>query len=205
MTASTVERLGDRALLVPRPPGVPARELVRAIRAWPQVLDVVVTRDELGIYFADEPAIDTALIDRVARLPVVDAAPAPGRTHALTVRYDGEDLGFVATARGLTVAAVIALHAGATYTVDTMGFAPGFAYLDGLDARLELPRRARPRERVAAGSVAIVGAQTAVYPFDSPGGWHVIGSVVGVRMFGEDGPLLALGDQVRFVPAEPRA
>jgi KipI family sensor histidine kinase inhibitor len=95
---------------------------------------------------------------------------------------------------------VRALHAGATYTVETMGFAPGFAYLSGLPAALELPRRTTPRTRVPAGTIAIAGAQTAVYPFDSPGGWHLIGSVVGVHMFGPDGALLQLGDRVRFVP-----
>jgi KipI family sensor histidine kinase inhibitor len=81
-----------------------------------------------------------------------------------------------------------------------MGFSPGFAYLGGLPPALELPRRATPRTRVPAGSLAIAGLQSAVYPFDSPGGWHLIGSVVGVRMFGPDGPMLQLGDRVRFVP-----
>jgi 5-oxoprolinase (ATP-hydrolysing) subunit B len=206
MTAATIERLGDRALLVPRPADLHARELVHAIRAWPHVVDVVVTRDELAIYFATEPVIDDALIARIAGLPSAAVGElAPPRAHVMAVRYDGEDLGDVATACDLTVAEVIALHAGVTYTVDTMGFAPGFAYLAGLDPRLERPRRATPRERVAAGSVAIAGTQTAIYPFDSPGGWHVIGHVIGVRMFGDDGPLLALGDRVTFSPAEMRA
>ena len=72
--------------------------------------------------------------------------------------------------------------------------------LAGLPPELELPRRTTPRTRVPAGSIAIAGLHTAVYPFDSPGGWHLIGSITGVQMFGPDGPLLHLGDRVRFVP-----
>jgi len=56
---------------------------------------------------------------------------------------------------------------------------------------------------VPAGAIAIAGLHTAVYPFDSPGGWHLIGSVIGARMFGPDGPLLQLGDRVRFVRSVP--
>jgi KipI family sensor histidine kinase inhibitor len=112
--------------------------------------------------------------------------------------YDGEDLATVANVVGLTVEEVVRRHLAATYTVETMGFAPGFAYLTGLDPALVLPRRSTPRTRVPAGSIAIAGAHTAVYPFDSPGGWHLIGHVVGARMF-DSGALLQLGDRVRFV------
>ena len=91
----------------------------------------------------------------------------------------------VAQACGLSEDAVIALHAAGSYVVAFIGFLPGFAYLDGLDGRLHLPRRAQPRTRVPAGSVAIAGAQSGVYPFDSPGGWHVIGRTA-QRMFDPD-------------------
>jgi KipI family sensor histidine kinase inhibitor len=110
------------------------------------------------------------------------------------------DLEAVATSTGLSVEDVIARHAGRTYTVDLLGFVPGFAYLSELDASLQLPRRAQPRPRIAAGSVAIAAAQTAVYPLDTPGGWHIIGSTQTV-MFDptRDAPaLLAPGDTVRF-------
>jgi KipI family sensor histidine kinase inhibitor len=81
-----------------------------------------------------------------------------------------------------------------------MGFLPGFAYLDGLDPRLELARRETPRPRVPAGALAIAGVQTAVYPFASPGGWHLIGRVVDAAMFTpEAGARLAFGHRVRFV------
>jgi KipI family sensor histidine kinase inhibitor len=188
--------LGDRAIRFARP-ARSARTLVRAVRAWPGVIDVVVARHDVAAYFATEPRVDPAWIAALATAP---DDPDPGRDIALPATYDGPDLPDVARALGRTPDEIAALHAAATYTVETMGFAPGFAYLAGLPAALELPRRTTPRTRVPAGSIAIAGQQSAVYPFESPGGWHLIGSVVGVAMFGPDGPLLQLGDRVRFVP-----
>jgi UPF0271 protein len=79
---------------------------------------------------------------------------------------------------------------------------PGFAYLDGLDERLRLPRRATPRTRVPAGSVAIAGARSGIYPFASPGGWHLLGRVVDFVAFDRaHGATLRSGDRVRFEPA----
>ena len=131
--------------------------------------------------------------------------PANERTVEIAVRYggsEGEDLRDVADACGLREEEAIAIHAAATYLVSFVGFLPGFAYLDGLDERLHRPRRAQPRARVPAGSVAIAGVQSAVYPFDSPGGWHIIGRTA-QRMFDpqrEPAALLQPGDRVRFVP-----
>ena len=197
--------LGDRAIRFARP-ARSAQAIVRAVRAWPGVIDVVVARHEVAAYFdgapgsvpegATPPAWST-WIDALATAP---DDPAPVRDITLRAIYHGPDLEHVAAATGLSIGEVCARHAAATYTVETMGFAPGFAYLGGLPAALELPRRTTPRTRVPAGTIAIAGLQTAVYPFDSPGGWHLIGSVVDVQMFGPDGPLLQLGDRVRFVP-----
>lgn len=186
--------LGDRAIRFPRPQ-ISARALVHAIQAWPGVIDVVVTRDDVAAYFAGPPQIDETRLAALATLPDLDE---PAREHVLRVRYDGADLDHVAQTTGLSCDEVIELHRSASYTVETMGFAPGFGYLAGLDARLHVPRRATPRPRVPAGSLAIAGPYTAVYPFDSPGGWHLVGSVVDAQMFGERGSLLALGDRVRF-------
>src|SRR6185503_2691797 len=122
------------------------------------------------------------------------------RQHVIPVRYDGIDLEAVATAVGLSVEQVIARHTARTYTVDLLGFVPGFAYLSEVDPALQLPRRPQPRPRVAAGSVAIAAAQTGVYPLDTPGGWHIIGTTT-TLMFdpARDQPaLLAPGDAVRF-------
>ena len=119
-----------------------------------------------------------------ARLTIVLAADPPQAHHWADVIRDAVDL---------------RIDLGPWRQVDTIGFVPGFAYLTGLDEGLQLPRRATPRARVPAGSLAIADAFTAVYPFDSAGGWHLIGRVVDVRMFDERGPLLELGDRVRFV------
>src|SRR5207237_10525603 len=103
---------------------------------------------------------------------------------------------------GLPPERVIELHAAHTYTVDLLGFVPGFAYLSELDPALQIPRRLQPRPRVAAGSVAIAAAQTGVYPLDTPGGWHIIGTT-SIVMFDpkrETPALLAAGDSVRFEP-----
>jgi KipI family sensor histidine kinase inhibitor len=193
-----VEPLGDCAIRFPRPSGPSARAIVYAAMRWPGVVDVVVTHDDVAVYFASTASSQVDLA-RIASLASARDEGEPPREHVLRVIYDGADLDDIARATGLTVADAIARHQAATYTVDTMGFAPGFAYLDGLDPALELPRRASPRERVPAGSVAIAGRQSAVYPFDSPGGWHLVGRVVDVRMFDPtSGALLALGDRVRF-------
>jgi KipI family sensor histidine kinase inhibitor len=188
--------LGDRAIRFPRPDRS-ARAIVRAVCAWPGVIDVVVARTDVAAYFDRPPEPSPEQLAALATAPDDDAA---ARDLEIRVVYDGPDLASVAQAIGRSTAEVCALHAAATYSVETMGFSPGFAYLGGLPAALELPRRTTPRTRVPAGSLAIAGAHTAVYPFDSPGGWHLIGTVVGVRMFGPDGPLLQLGDRVRFVP-----
>jgi KipI family sensor histidine kinase inhibitor len=193
--------LGDRAIRFARPVGISARAIVGVVRAWPGVVDVVVARQDIAAYFDREPALDAGrLASAIAALGSLSDAAEPVRDVELRVVYDGPDLDDVARATGLAVTEVQRLHASATYVVDTIGFAPGFAYLTGLDARLHLRRRATPRPRVPAGSLAIADAFTAVYPFDSPGGWHLIGRVIDTRMFDEHGALLQLGDRVRFVP-----
>ncbi len=194
-------RLGDRAIRFARPPRSSARAIVHQVRAWPGVIDVVVTRNDVAAYFAG-PAVPDVL--RIDALACADDDPAPPRDLTLHAVYDGPDLEAIAAATQLAIADVIERHAAATYTVETMGFAPGFAYLSGLDPRLELPRRATPRPRLPAGSIAIAETYTAVYPFDSPGGWHLVGRIVGPPMFGPDGAVLQLGDRVRFAVGTDR-
>ncbi|HYN34984.1 MAG TPA: carboxyltransferase domain-containing protein [Ilumatobacteraceae bacterium] len=92
------------------------------------------------------------------------------------VVYDGDDLGLVADATGLSIDEVISRHVAGHYRVAFCGFSPGFAYLAGLDPMLHLPRRTAPRTRVPAGAVAIAAGYSAVYPGVSPGGWHLIGT-----------------------------
>jgi inhibitor of KinA len=134
-----------------------------------------------------------------------DVLPHPARMIEIPVCYGreyGEDIRTVCAAHGLSEAEVIALHTAPTYFVGMLGFAPGFPYLAGLDERLVTPRRATPRPRVPRGSVAIGGEHTGIYPFELPGGWHLIGRTP-LALFdpSRDPPsLLAAGDQVRFVP-----
>jgi KipI family sensor histidine kinase inhibitor len=121
----------------------------------------------------------------------------------IPVRYGGEfgpDLEDVARHTGLAPERVIEIHAGAEYLVYFLGFAPGFAYLGGLPRELATPRLSAPRKRVPAGSVAIGGNQTGVYPLESPGGWRIIGHT-DAKLFdpGAAEPvLLRMGDRLRF-------
>jgi KipI family sensor histidine kinase inhibitor len=129
----------------------------------------------------------------------------PGRLHELPVRYggdDGPDLESVADDAGITARDVIDLHASRDYEVLFLGFAPGFAYLGEVHARLVVPRLATPRVRVPAGSIAITGPMTAVYPQASPGGWRILGRTEAVMFDPRATPPARLrpGDHVRFVP-----
>jgi allophanate hydrolase subunit 1 len=188
-------RLGEHAIRFARPTGIPPRGLVRAVRAWPGVIDVVVAREDVAAYFAGEPGVPAnpfggALADE----------HEPPREHVLRAVYDGEDIGAVARETGLSQADVTRRHAATIYTVDAVGFQPGFGYLTGLDPALAVPRRATPRPRVPAGAIGIAADATCVYPFDSPGGWSLIGRVVEAVLFDEHGARLQLGDRVRFEP-----
>jgi len=122
--------------------------------------------------------------------------------HAIEVVYDGPDLDDVARLTGLSPAEVAELHASRVYVVELVGFLPGFGYLSPLDPRLVVPRRASPRPRVAAASLAIAGLYTGIYPLASPGGWHLVGRAVDASLFDPartPPSLFAPGDRVRFV------
>ena len=122
-------------------------------------------------------------------------------SHVLSVVYDGPDLDEIAKILRVAPEGVVALHAGCDYQVETLGFLPGFAYLGPVDARLCLPRRLSPRPRVAAHSVGIAAGYTGVYPRASPGGWHLLGRMVGPPLFdprASPPARLAVGDSVRF-------
>jgi UPF0271 protein len=193
--------LGDGALRMPRPHDVDPRALLERLRRWPLVVDVVVTEEHLSIHFdpAAPPADPWQAVAGMARAS--DAGPPTGREIAVAARYDGPDLAEVATRAGLSIDETIAIHAGANYTVAMIGFLPGFAYLRGIDERLNVPRLATPRTRVPAGAVGLAAGYTAVYPFGSPGGWNLVATAVGFAAFDpERGAALAIGDRVRFEP-----
>lgn len=142
-------------------------------------------------------ALATAIRRLATRRPPMDE---PGRLHRIPVVYDGPDLAEVAARLGLSTQRVVELHGKPIYRAFLVGFVPGWAYLGPLADELVLPRRASPRTLVPAGSVAIAGRQTGVYPLASPGGWHLIGRT-SVRLFLPDSDppsLFRAGDRVKF-------
>jgi len=135
-----------------------------------------------------------------ARKPQTPAAAADTTEVVITVRYDGPDLADVAALTGLTEDEVVAAHTETTWKVGFGGFAPGFAYLVGGDARLHVPRRDTPRPSVPAGSVGLAGDFSGIYPRSSPGGWQLIGRT-DAELFDVDRDppaLLQPGMRVRF-------
>jgi UPF0271 protein len=198
-----LEAFGDAAWRVKLPEGTPAstaRALLDALRATPGVVDVVVSERHVLVVPASTSNATASAVRAV--LERETHAPPPLRTpkeHRVRVRYDGADLDDVARATGLSPADVVTLHTSARYDVAVVGFLPGFAYLRGLDPRLVLPRRPTPRTRVPALSVAIAGPYSGVYPFPSPGGWHLLGVADGFAPFdARTGAALAVGDRVVF-------
>src|SRR5205823_12809828 len=107
-----------------------------------------------------------------------------------------------AATHGMTPEHFIELHSSATYLVYFLGFAPGFAYLGELPQELVTPRLPSPRKRVPAGSVGIAANQTGVYPFETPGGWRLLGRtpLATFRTDRQGLSLLSIGDHVRFAP-----
>ena len=157
------------------------------------------------------PAARTVLLDGLARPELVAAqfegwlpqssVPPEGAAVTVPTRYDGEDLAEVAALWGVSAAEAVRIHTGAEYRVAFCGFAPGFAYLTGLPGQYAVPRRATPRTRVPAGSVALAGGYTGVYPGASPGGWQLLGhtSLTVWDLGREPAALLLPGTRVRFV------
>ena len=172
-------------------------------RAIPAYASVLARFDPAALSTEDATSIVSSL---VAGVPVGDAEAVVGRLVEIPVRYggaDGPDLDDLAALHGLAAADVVELHAGVEYTAFFLGFAPGFAYLGPVPEAIATPRLDVPRPRVPAGSVAIGGAQTAVYPTETPGGWRLIGRT-DARLWDvtrEEPALIRPGDRVRFVPA----
>lgn len=203
MTVTGVRRAGERAVVLDvseEPSAVAA-----AIRALAARLNVTLTEVVPGAVTVLISARDCAGLSLLtAAFPHLEIAPEQTTTASfieLPVRYDGPDLDAVADAAGLSVAEVITRHSQATYHAAFTGFAPGFAYLTGLDPSLRLPRRSNPRPSVPPGSIAIADAYSAVYPRASPGGWHLLGTTPAPIFDAERDPpaLIPPGATVRFV------
>ncbi|MEU6146492.1 5-oxoprolinase subunit PxpB [Streptomyces sp. NPDC047081] len=199
--------VGDRALLVE----VSSGDEAQALHA-----ELLRRRAEGALSVREiVPAARTVLLDGLddpsrlaAELTASDVPPAPPRARAaieIPVRYEGPDLAEVAAHWGVTEHEAARIHADTEFTVAFCGFAPGFGYLSGLPPRYDVPRRATPRTAVPAGSVALAGAYTGVYPRSSPGGWQLIGRTDTVLWDHARVPaaLLSPGTRVRFVPVDP--
>jgi KipI family sensor histidine kinase inhibitor len=214
MSDFAIEPLGDSCLSVRFPaaidPEVNARciDIASAIRSsgLPGIRDVVPGYHTVAVYFDPLRLPRAELAESLQILPR-GLTPVPGSDPVIVpVRYggeDGPDLGAVATYAGCSEADVIDRHSRYEYRVYMLGFLPGFAYMGTVEAGIAMPRLDSPRLRVPAGSVAIAGAQTGVYPCDSPGGWRIIGRTAKPIYSPLDAQPFAFrpGDSVRFVPA----
>jgi len=181
----------DALLHAGRPTGV--------IETVPAYATLLVYYDPLLLTYAEASDWVNVEMDKVK-----SAASRKPRRIEVPVRYGGEhgpDLGFVASYHHLDVQEVPRIHTSRTYVVYMMGFTPGFAYMGKLDDLIATPRLETPRTHVAAGSVGIAGAQTGVYPIDSPGGWRLIGRTE-LQLFNpraDQAFLFSPGDTVQFV------
>jgi UPF0271 protein len=196
--ALRTEPLGEGALRLVLPERLERRAVLAALKAEPGVVDVVVSEAHACVYF--DPAAPPQDPRRVlGRLAVTPARGEEPPLITVRVRYDGPDLEAVAESVGLAVDDVAVLHSSREYTVLSVGFLPGFAYLGEVDARIAVPRLSTPRTRVPALAVGLAGRRTGIYPFASPGGWNLIATAVDFAVFRPDtGAQLGLGDRVLF-------
>lgn len=214
-----IEPLGDAALLLHFGDGIDAATNARvhaaaqaiAARQLPGIVELVPAYASLAVLFdaAQWPHAPETPAQRCAQaLREVLAQALPSRHDdtaliEIPVCYGGDfgpDLDAAAAGTAMTAAEFAAAHTESEYRVAMLGFAAGFPYLLGLDARLHLPRRASPRTRVPAGAVAIGGAQTGIYPRELPGGWNLIGRTPLTLFDPQATPpnRLAAGMRVRF-------
>jgi KipI family sensor histidine kinase inhibitor len=198
-----VRKAGDRAILVECTSWREALRLTRELLTQPFRGQEEVIQGEVSVLvaFADDQSAREAQ-SRLREQATTELAPEPVREVRVDVVYDGPDLGDVEELTGLGRDGVARLHAETPWTVAFAGFAPGFAYLMAPHDELRVARRTEPRTRVPAGSVALGGPYSAVYPRESPGGWHLIGRSPTVMWDVSNDPPATLqpGDQVRFMP-----
>ncbi len=176
----TVRDYGDQALLLEFDSTADVLAWTETLKqaSLPGVLDIVPASRTVLIKLAG-PRYQPPTRQRLGKLrpeyTVRETGTAQHPDVVIDVTYDGEDLQAVADLTGLSTAEVVAAHTGTLWRVGFGGFAPGFAYLVDGDPRLRVPRRDEPRTRVPAGSVALAGEFSGIYPRVSPGGWQLIG------------------------------
>ena len=209
-----IAALGDAALVAELPPRIDpainrqAGALASALRArWTTILrDVVVGYCTVTVYF-DPLRVDARWLEAEMSAVATNLEGGPRSREAIVevpVCYEGEfapDLADVARFAECDADEVVRLHSQGEYRVYMVGFIPGFAYMAEVDPRIAAPRRAAPRTAVPAGSVAIAGGQTGIYPAVTPGGWNIIGRTPLVPFDPDRAEpcLFQPGDSVRFV------
>ncbi|MDQ6753829.1 MAG: 5-oxoprolinase/urea amidolyase family protein [Actinomycetota bacterium] len=205
---SGIRPAGDRAILVEVPGLAQVLSLQAQLqeRPRPGQLDVVAAACTVLIT-ADSAQAARGLAAHVRTLDLAREPRADGALVVIETVYDGDDLDEVGQLTGLGRDGVVRAHSQQVWTAAFGGFAPGFAYLAGQDSRLEVPRRQTPRTGVPAGSVALGGVYSAVYPARTPGGWQLIGRT-DARMWDLERVVPALvrpGDRVRFKAVRAQA
>lgn len=173
-------------------------------RHWPVgAIDAVPAARTLLVTFDERLTGAERLAAQIRAMPHEPVHRQAAATVRIGVRYDGQDLAEVAELADLTTGEVVRRHLAGRYVVAFCGFAPGFGYLVGGDPALVVPRRHTPRTRVPAGSVAVAGEFTGIYPREGPGGWQLVGRTDAVLwdLTREHPALLAPGTQVRFEEA----
>jgi KipI family sensor histidine kinase inhibitor len=206
-TRLRIQPLGDTALLaelgtrLDTALNTRAIALAAALKKRRDVRQAIAGYASVTVHFDPDQTTHDALAAAIRRLAAKRPPMAePGRLHRIPVTYDGPDLDDVASRLELSREKIIELHTHPIYRVFLVGFVPGWAYLGPLPEELELPRRQVPRTLVPAGSVAIAGRQTGIYPLPTPGGWHLIGRT-NVKLFLPDSDppcLFRAGDRVKF-------
>jgi inhibitor of KinA len=202
-----IQPLGDTALLaelgtrLDTAINTRAIALAAALKKRRDVRQAIAGYASVTVHFDPDQATHDSLASAIKRLaakrpPMLE----PGRLHRIPVTYDGPDMQAASAQLALSAEKIVELHTQPIYRVFLVGFVPGWAYLGPLPEELVLPRRPVPRSQVPAGSVAIAGRQTGIYPFSTPGGWHLIGRT-NVKLFLPDSDppcLFRAGDRVKF-------
>lgn len=197
-------RVGQHGLLVECVDASDVAATYAELRARAAVLgavEVVPAARTVLLDGLDDRGTAEALLADLTVAPALVGGSDPGQLVEIATRYDGADLAEVARQWETGTAEVVRIHQACTFTVLFCGFAPGFAYCTGLPDGLTVRRRSDPRPSVPAGSVALAGEYTSVYPSASPGGWQLIGTTDAVLWKSDrDQPaLLSPGIRVRFV------
>ncbi len=207
-----IQAFGEDALLLSWPKRID-RDIIREVREfrrrvefflYEMVHETVISYSEIVLYL--RPGIKKEQV--IAALKTLGTDEAyPGKTSQrhliIPVCYAEEfapDLKEIAKAKEMSTEEIIRIHTTAEYELCFIGFLPGFPYLTGLSEQLYMPRKQNPRLRIPAGSVAIGGYQTGIYPLESPGGWHIIGRTP-VCLFDVHGSvpsILQAGDLIHF-------